>query len=234
LINTINTDFEGKAVSNLQLSSEFYRFYVYYGGVLKLSTSPAYITGTELVFTITLDENILSTYFNTINDYSYSLTFNPSTKNFRYYYDTNNEASRGCLKIYRLVNKVETLHNSSCVAASTGTILLAGQNVSGRSYTAKAYVTVSGEDHLLRVLSWEWIENIFTTINQDLGIFIIIMLTLVFAFIGVWSLPVAFIFAPLPLLLGSAMGFINVPVGTAFAIEVVSLILAGIVSSRRF
>ena len=60
------------------------------------------------------------------------------------------------------------------------------------------------------------------------------MLTLVFAFIGVWSLPVAFIFAPLPLLLGSAMGFINVPVGTAFGIEVVSLILAGIVSSRRF
>jgi len=229
-INTINTDFEGKAVSNLQLSSEFYRFYIYSGGVLKLSTSPAYVTGTEIIFTITLEDDILDNYFTAINDYTYSLTFNPTTKNFKYYYDTNNEASQGCLYIYKVTAIAETLHNSTCTGTSSGTILLAGQNVSGTSYLAKAYVTVDTQDYLLNVLSWEWIESSFTTTNKELGIFIVIMLTLVFAFIGLWSLPVAFILAPLPLLIGSAMQFINIPIGTAFAIEIMCVVLAGLIS----
>lgn len=231
LVNTINTDFEGKAVTNLQLSSEFYRFYIYYGGVLKLSTSPAYITGTELIFTITLDDDILDTYFKSINDYTYTLTFNPSSKNFRFYYDTNNEASQGCLKIYKVsTSGGETLHNSSCLSAASGTILLAGQNVSGTSYLAKGIVTVDSTQYVLKTLNWRWLYQTFTQSNKELGIFIVIVLTLIFAFIGMWSLPVAFLLTPLPLVFGSIQGFINIPVGTAIGIEIICLILAGLIS----
>lgn len=228
LVNTIDTDFEGKAISNLQTNAEFYRFYIYYGGDLKLATTPAYVSGDQLLFSITTGEKLLENYFKTINEYTYSLTYLPSSANFRFYYDTNGEGSSGCINLYTIDAIGQKVYLSqSCQAAATSTILLTSPNVTDVTYYAEAVITVNGNDQTVGALLWGEKSN---GITGDFGLFIGLIIVSVFAMAGLADLRAGFVFAPLGLLLSVYLGFIKIPIGSAFAVLVVGIILALVMS----
>jgi hypothetical protein len=230
LVNTINTDFNGAALTTLLYNSEFYRFYVYYGGVLKKSTSPAYITGTTLVFTISQAEKVLENFFQ-LNDITYQLVFTPSTHSFRYYFnDPNMEISRGCLRIYSLTAAAETLLNDTCVSGYSSTIVLSVANESNVYYIAKGYVTLSGKDYLLSTLTWQFQNNALTS---NYGVFLVVVLLIVFAFMGFWSLEVASVLTPLPLVFGSIFGWVQIPMAHSIGILFVGIGLAVLIGRRQ-
>ena len=66
-----------------------------------------------------------------------------------------------------------------------------------------------------------------------MGIFVVFLLTAVFSMLGFFSPSVALIIAPLPLVFGSYLDIVLIPFGTALAVYLGFLILAGVVGGRR-
>lgn len=224
LITTINTDFEGKAVVNLQTNAEFYRFYIYYGGDLKLSTTPAYISSTELIFTINTGGEFLENYFTTATDYTYSLTYIPTSANFRFYYDTNGEASTGCVVLYTyVVGTGEVYHSQNCASSPTSTLLLTSPNDTDTTYIAYGIITVSGTNKTLAVNQWRLSSS---GLNSTFGLFLGVLILGVFAFLGSYNLKAALILLPIGLIITTEIGLINLPTPAAVAIIVIGVILA--------
>lgn len=224
-VNTIDTDFRGESIVNMDLNSEFYYFTIYYDSQLKKQTSPAYITSTSYIFGINLDDVVLEDYFN-INEVDGYLTFNQNTHNFRFFFnDPNNVVSQGCLYVYTVTAAADTLYNSSCVAAAGGTALSGVVAANGTTYLAKAYITYEGENTFIDSLYWSYGESIQ---SGNLGYFLVIVMTIVFIFIGYWSLELAFILTPLPTIFASTglLAIIPIPTATAIGLEVVGVVLA--------
>jgi hypothetical protein len=228
-VNTINTDYEGKAIIDAQKNAEFYRFYIYYNNDLKLSTQPAYITSSEMVFTIGLTDPILDQYFKNEVDYTYSCEYNIYTRNFKFYYDTNSEASRGCLDIYKITPQTNTLYNSTCVSSGSSTILSTIANTTWTTYTARGYITVDGIDYILCTNSYNFGNTVF---NKGFGSFFIILFVILFAFVGFYSLPLAFVLSPIPLVIGSGLGLIQIPMSASIGMFVLGVSLAVIIQKR--
>lgn len=233
LVNTIATDFTGQAITNLELNSEFYKFFIYYNGDLKKQTAGAYITGTELTFEINIDEPIAQTYYS-IQDVDGYVSFNELTNNFRFYFnDQAGSVSRGCLYLYKVSVATETLYNSSCVSGSSALILLNAANVSGQRYTATGYVTIGGVDYLFDSYSYTFKE---ISNYGSFGLLMVLFLTIIFGLLMIWSIEISLILLPIPSLIGSlpAFNWINLPTEYAVGMEVIMLVLAFIIRKRGF
>ena len=230
LVNTINTDYEGKAVVDLQKNSEFYKFYIYYDSTLKLSTTPAYVSNSELVFTINIDEPILQEEFKQIGTYTIQCDYNQVTRNFKFYYDTQGEASKGCIYLYKTTAaNGESRINYSCYNGGSSVLLLKAANISGTSYYANGVITKNGKDYTVCSYAFTFQDVEF---ESKWGYVISIFLVLFGIFISIWSLPLGFILSPLGLVFASSMNVINIPVGVSFAVMIAGLILALLVSRR--
>lgn len=228
LVNTIATDFEGKAITNLQTNAEFYRFYIYYGGDLKLATSPAYVSSDQLIFTISTSGALLDNYFKTTNEYTYSFTYLRDSATFRFFYDTNGEASQGCVNLYKVGDLGEkTYLSQTCQNAATATLLKVSPNITDTSYYAEGVIVVDGETRPLAVLMWFEKSN---GLNNSFGLFLTFILMAVFAMLGLSNLSAALVLTPLALVLAAYLGFIAIPVSSAFAVEVVGVVLALVIS----
>lgn len=231
LVNTINTDFEGKAVVNLQLSSEFYKFFIYYNGDLKKETAGAYVTGTEISFEINIGETVAPDFYN-VQDLNGYLSFNDATRNFRFYYqDPNLAVTQGCLYVYTTGIGGETLYNSSCSASTSALILVNIANVTGQRYLAKGYVTIDGKQSLFSSLSYTFKE---ASKFGSLGILIIIILTLIFGFVAIWDIQTGLILMPLPTVIGSlpAVNWINIQPAFAIGLEIIFILMAAMIKRR--
>lgn len=232
LVNTLKTDFEGKSRAALEIDNEFYRFYVYYNDVIKLQTAPAYIVGTELTFEINIGEPVLQEFFN-LGDVQGYVSFNDLTDNFRFYYnDLGSSVTRGCLKVYKLDVNEETLHNETCVDSVSALLLLNAANVSGTTYIAKGYVTISGSEYFFDSFTYTFETS---TDMGNLGLFLVFILTIVAMFIAFWDLSVGLILIPIPMFIGSlsSIKWINLPTNYAVGMEVIAVVLAFIVSRRN-
>lgn len=219
------TNFEGEAVLHLILSDEFYKFIIEYPqGTVKKETSPTYIFATTLTLQILLGEDVAEDFYNS-EDVSYTLAFNDATNNFRYTYsDANNIVSQGCLEVFIInASTGTTAYNSSCTSSSSATILVGVANTTGTTYEAKAYVTLDGTKYYLTSLTYSFDEaSVFGTY----GIFLCIIITIVFLFVGIWSKAVALVLLPLPTLLFSVANIIDVSTGIMIAVEIVCVIVA--------
>ena len=201
------TNFEGEARINIEKGEEYYKFMLYYPlSILKEETNPTYIyPDTEtLNFQINLGEVIANNYFNTFNSV-YSLTFNNNTNNFRLVFsDTNGLSSQYCLYVYKLYSSSETLINYNCLESSAGTILINITPTNGSTYLSKAFVYYGSNKNFLDSLTAYFpIEN-----NNPLWLFLVIILTMVFALSSVWNIKAALFLTPIPLFLTSIIGMI--------------------------
>lgn len=233
LVNTIDTDFTGSAVINLQLNSEFYKFAIYYNGVLKKQTAGAYITGTELTFEINIDEIVAQTYYD-LGEITGYVSFNEDTENFRYYfYDAGGTISQGCLYVYTISSTDETLYNSTCEAGLSALILMGAENVTGQTYSARGYVTIGSTDYLIGSYTYTYAVETDTGYGS-FGILIVLFLTILAGTIMIWDITVSLIILPLPTLIGTLQTFrwINLPTQYALGIEIGSIILAFLIRRR--
>ena len=231
MVHNLRTDFEGKALLYVSLNSEFYKFYIYYEDDLKLQTTGAYITGTELSFNIVLQDPILQDYY-TWGDIDGYVSYNENTHNFRFWYnDPGNVVTQGCFYLYQVTYTQETLFNSTCVNSTSSLILLYAQNVSGMTYIGKGYVTINGAQTLFDSFSYTFQAE---SGYGNLGVFIVIFLTLVAGLGFMWDISVGLIVLPLPTLLGSLSftRWINIPTSYAVGVEVIFIVLALIIKRR--
>lgn len=230
LVEMIETNFEGQGIMHLQKFTEFYKFVIEYAGVTKLTTTPTYIYTDSLTFQINLASDIGEDYYNSQN-INWELTFNNATNNFRFFYnDPANVVSQGCLYVYTtdLIND-EVLWNSSCSSSTSSTLLAGVAAVNGTTYRAKAVVTFSDGDYTLgdmfKSFAGEYVTN-------KMGLFAILILTIVLLMIGYWNPSIAVVLAPLPAIFGSMIHLIDIHFTYLIPIEVLAIIIAVIISRK--
>lgn len=225
------TNWEGETILNLELNDEFYQFILEYPfGQVRKITSPTYITDTEIQFQILLGVDIAEFFYES-NGVAYSLTFNNITNHFRYTYSNNENVRQGCLKVYKYDLYGQSLINSSCVESSSGTILIAVDNITGSYYYARAYVWFDDVEYFLTELEKDFQEE---NIAGKLGLFIILVITILFVFISKWSKAVALIVTPIPLMIGAIINLVDISVSILISIWVLCIIIAIWISRRDF
>ena len=147
IVEMCNTDILGKCLLHAQLYDTTYRFIVDYNGETKLNSGDTRVTSTEFTFIINVDANLLSKYYET-NSITGSLSHTNNTFTFTWN-DVYGNTQNACLRVERRVGARLTTINSSCTAASTGTITLPYTSALGDEWIATAYVIVDGDTLIL-------------------------------------------------------------------------------------
>lgn len=231
-VEIVATNFNGEAILNLFLNSEFYQFIIEYPtGTVVQTTNPTYVYTNTVTFQVSLLDNLIQNY-EAVNSVTASLIFNDATNNFRYTYtDTQNTAVQGCLYVYTSNTLGDNLINQSCSASSSGTILIPVENISGSTYMAVAYID-------LETGVSTYIDTLYKTFPYDnnvgkIGLLLVLILVLVFAGTAYWSPVVAVLVTPLPITFGTYMGLINVGWTQLLGLHIVSIIIAFVVGRSR-
>lgn len=230
IVEMAKTNFEGNAILNLDMYDEFYKFIIEYPlGTVKKITNPTYIYATELSFQILLGTDTAQNFHNSMG-ISYSLGYNNATNNFQFTYsDGNNVVETGCMDIYRVSATGQTLVNSSCTSGAASSILLSVDNSTGLTYRASGYVELSNTNYSLV----SRIESFTTSLTVGtLGLYVVWLLTIVFACIGIWKPSVACILTPIPQLIGRAVELHHLHWGIVLSLQALGIVIAYLISDR--
>lgn len=224
LVGMAKTNLAGEALLYLYKNTEFYKFYIYYPeSTLRLETNPTYIFQDTINFQITISEGVAETFYD-VDGIDVSLTFNNDTNNFRFSYsDTGNVADNYCLTTYRISSNTYEQLDNQCLTASSGTILLNVSAINGTSYMAKATAEISGSYRQLSSLLKQFIDN---NPAGSMGIFATLFICIVLAFISIYSISLACVITPLPIIINAAIGLINLNISYAIGLEIIGIIVA--------
>ena len=235
-VEILNTNTKGKVLSHLQLNTasqvgEFYKFMVLVDGNVKLETVPSYIYDSAFTLQINLNNPIAESFYKSRN-VSFSLSFNNDTNNFRYtFVDANNEIENGCLNIYQITGRANTLVNTSCINTTSGTILLPISPTNGTTYKATATIQYDPNGNTLIMASQ--IQSLGTVEGLGkLGAFMIGLVMMVMFFVGIWNPVMALIFLGMPLVFASYAGLTALPLWLTMGLEAILLIMAYFISDK--
>lgn len=226
------TSWDGTCLLHLIPENEWYKYYIYYDGELRLETTPQILPAgvTTLAFQISTTDDPTENYYLSM-DVTYSLGFLETSDQFRYYFsDKNAVAVQGCLYVYR-ENAIlgSTLINSSCTSGATATIFVGVDNVTDTTYRAKATIFFGDNEQFIDSQLYTYRDyNRF----GSFGLLLIVILMVVFAMMGIWNPLVASIITPMPLIFGNAIGLINLNWGYIIPIQAVGILIAFIISRR--
>ena len=229
-VGTYKTDFEGKTIMYLTLNTVYYKFLIYYPlATLNKITSSNYLYATTINFQIDTTPEVLEQYFISEGIY-FNLSFNEVTDNFKFEYaDSTNLVSQGCLKVWQQSLNGNTLINTSCVIASSGTIYINVINTSGATYIGKSFVYINGNEIPKSVYSFTFPPN---NVFGNMGLVIWLLLTIVFAFTIFFSIPLGVMMIPLPTIFLSAIHLISFDVNIALSLEIAAMVIAVFINSR--
>ena len=229
LVSECKTNFLGECVLNLVQNTEYYKFLLYYGGELKKTTSPTYIYDTTISFQITLDDPVGTPFYNS-QEIIADLIFNNITNNFKFTFsDNNGVATQFCLDVEKKSALLTESFNSSCLTTAAGTILINIPIINGTTFVANSYATISGQEYFLGSLTKEWGTP---APESKLFLFGIVLLTILAAFMFVYSITIGVLIVPLPLLVGAWIGLVNVNLSVAIGIEILAIIIAIILNKE--
>lgn len=231
LIEMGKTNWEGETRLHLIKHSEYYRFLIYYNQTTLIkSTTPAqiYADSNQINFQIRLNNPVGQNY-NTLVGIDNSLTFNNDTDNFRFIYSDQSGTNREyCIRVYKQTASSSIMINSSCVTGAAGVLLVGVPHINGTTYNAKVHVEL-GAPYLIASMTHTYQEE---PVLGLMGIFVVLILTLVFAFVAFWSVTIAAVVVPLPILFGSITGMIAVPFGIAIIPLIIGIIIAIMIGGR--
>lgn len=229
-VEIVKTNFEGRAIIHVTKNTEFYKFLIYYNGNLELNTDASYIYDDTIAFQIYIGDQFASDFFEAYG-VDYTLYFNPATQNAVFVYaDPNNAITNGTLKLFNATSGA--LVNISSVASTSGTILLFARNTSSANYEARAYVKLNGKEYYLTSLSIEYPAA--APMQEDgSALFYVILLTIVFMFIGFFDLTIAVILTPLPCLVTSLLGLIALTPAVTIPMQILALIIAYLININK-
>lgn len=232
LRETVKTDFEGKANFLAELNSEYYQFILEFPyGTIRQTTSPAYLTSTDITFYISITEDVAEEFYD-LMDISYALVFNNVTQNFRLTYsDPNSQINQMCVFLYKSDNGGDqSLFDQSCNPSNSGVILINAPNVTSRTYTAKAFAYFESGPRYLVELSHTYGDDAPT--GKE-GLWWVFVFSVVVIFIARWSKAVALFLAPLPSILFSVIGILPKDYyGYAIGMSLVTWIVAFAISRK--
>jgi len=229
VVEILNTNFEGVAVANIVLNSEYYKFIIDYEGTTRLTTTPTYIYGTTLTFYIPITSAGMEDYFSK-GKISGTLTFNKNTDLATFTYsDTDNSATQGCLYAYTRSLGTNTLVNSSCSSSSSGSLYLYTNNASS-SWYLEGKVTKGGEEHLISTYKIDYDLKLTET---GLGSFFAFIVLATIVFIGLFSLEVAVVLAAAVPLLFTITKLANFDYIWSVPILLLGFIVAFIIGSNK-
>jgi hypothetical protein len=224
----------GQTTFSVTYNDEYYKFIVEdsSGTVLKI-TDPTYITTTTMTIQITTSTNNADE-MNEYESLSHSLTFNTGTNNFRLdYSDSNNIIEGILLTVYKNDNQTRTLYNSSTSSSAAGSLLINVEAGNGTTYEAFAYYLKDDEYKYLGGKTYSFLDTT-RLVWGAMGLFAQILLTLGLSALAFISPIVGVIMAPLSLVLGAYLGWIQFNAGIiAGTMLVVGVILAVIISMRK-
>lgn len=228
LVQIGRTNFEGQSVLQLVKNIQFYRFILEYEGEVKKITDPTYIYEDTIDFSISIEDAIAEDYYKS-QTISYALVYNNDTQNFRLdYSDGKNVLSRICLRVEKEEMAGSIYIGEDCLSTSSGTILIGITDLTG-TYKGTAFIGMSPTDYFLDSI---WASFADTMDAGNLGVLLVIFITVVFAFAGIWNLAVAVVLVTLPALLGSMIGLISIGKEYTIPIFILSLIIGYLISDK--
>ena len=214
LNQVVDTNFEGRNVIDVQTNSEYYRFIIVYNGAVVLYTEPTYIFGNSILLRINTGANDLSSYFSQTG-VAGNITYNSNTQTASFLYtDQDNIISTGCLQVYQVINGQRVYYNQSCANYSSAVITVPVPG-NDSSYYLVGGVTKSGQEQTIQTYVINGIEALPQQ-STNAGLWILIMLICVCAFIATFSIQLSVVMAGLAVLLCSVTGIvlISIPVAT--------------------
>lgn len=224
------TNSAGQVVFDVTKQDEYYKFLLYYPfTTLVFTSTPQYITEDNLNFQINTQTPVGQQWDN-LQTIEYDLTYNNATGNFRLdYSDVNGYSQEVTLDVYKVTLFGKTLYNTSSTTSSSATLLVYAPVDNNTHYVAEATVQLDKETALAGLNQ----EFLIAPVLQRDGLLYIAIMTILFALIGAFSLAVGLILTPIPLLLGSALGIVSIPVYIPIVLFILSLILAVVISKNE-
>jgi hypothetical protein len=225
------TDVGGLVVMSLTKLDEYYKFMIENDDELLKITNPSYIYTDSVTIQILTTELIGEEYFN-YNSLQGEVSYNPSTNNFRFdYTDTTGIGTSYCLKVYRGSNMSQTLLDQTCSDSSSATLLLSvGNPKNGTTYSAKTTFFDGGVEKYFTGVSYTYPVD---DTMSSYGLFLQILVTLAIIGVAYFSPIIALLLTPLSLLVGNGLGLNAFSIGSLISLQVVSVIIVGIIYSRK-
>lgn len=225
------TNWQGKAILYLDKYTTFYKFNIKVGGVIKKATEPTYILDDVITFNLQDDTNTGDAFF-TSQSITYSLVYNNATNSFRYVYNdlTGTAVTQGCLKITKIWNDVIYDVGSTCINGYSGTLLYNITPQNQTTFIARGYATWGGREYLITQYTQAFGDKLAI---GSVGLFFAILLTIACAFTVIYSKVLAIVITPIPLLLMSVIGFVDINWGICAFMEVIALIVAFIIARNQ-
>lgn len=227
-ITTLSTGSFGSVVDSFVYGTEFYRIYIYYPyGVLKYATAPSLMYNNELTFKIDVGEGLIYLY-----DIVSGITYD------HYVYNNNScylellvvPSTITAIKhdIYRTYNGYEILEDTDTITSPTSSWSNIYNFSTNNDTTIRCVFTAYVDDDKSTVSILNY-QNSKSKPFGSLGMFFLILITLVVLFIGYFSLNLAIILAPLPLLVFSAIGIVDISTPICIVMEIAAIIVASMV-----
>jgi len=225
------TSAAGTDVIYLRQTDAWYRFLIYREGnpTAVYISEKFHITSSTVTFGITIDTEREWDYENQL---FYTLEFTESSNQFVYTFsDPQLKLTSTRLEVYESSYKGDILLNSTEDTSHGATITIPISPVNGTTY----YGVAIGEFIDSNVVELNKVFAEFREANQfgTMGLFIVFLLTIIFAFIAIWNPSLALILTPLPLLFASIAEIVDISKPIAMAVFVAFLIAAAIVGGRR-
>ena len=187
----VNTDFNGQALAEMIMYTQWYKFIIIYDGETVLETTETKILSTSLNFRINLLENYFTNY-DIVQDITCSIGFNTVTNNFNYVFnDPSGNTVSATLIIKRVEPFSETIVNQSTLSSSGGTILL-HVTPSNHTFLATGSVLIDGVEYACGIPYSHDFASTITDWGTE-GLFLAVLIILVLVLVGIWN-PIVAIF----------------------------------------
>ena len=227
-VGMAQTGLDGKTHLSVQKATEFYRFMIYYPlDVLRTTTAPYYIYEDNLNIQLDLLGTIGGN-FATIMGVTSEVVYNNNTENFRFTYsNTAGTDISPTFTVYELTRTGKVAVNTTTTTSSAGTLLLSSPNVEGKTYIAEAKLQIGTQNYILASSEHSNPQDAGWGLA---GLIAVIILTLVFISIGYFNLNVALILAPMPMLFGVMIGFVQIAMPIAVSLQVLAIFIVMVIN----
>jgi len=219
----LKRDLNGKAVGNIVLNTQFYKFLITLNDETVLSTSPTKITSTTQTFQVVLGDDYLET-FTTANNVGCTMDYDNSTKGFSFTFNNPSGTEvAACLDLIKSSLNSDRVINSTCINSAAGTLnLYIPGAVQDYTYYAQGLITIDGNEFVCAddSVSFNDTYKKFGT-SGLMGTF---LLTIALIAIGLWSPIVAILLAVIGLVASWFLGFFFLTPGYMIAFVICAII----------
>ncbi|MFP4117953.1 MAG: hypothetical protein ACLFTR_03435 [Candidatus Woesearchaeota archaeon] len=227
------TDFEGVASLGVVQFDEFYRIVIEHNGEIKYSTEQFQINRDSYTFQIVIGDSFADSFFSDFQIYR-NIRYDYENDMFRFEYsDSGGEVTEACIEVYEtdVMNGSEKI-SENCVTGSAG--ILYSEEIepkNGTTYRGMGFLYYGNKE---QYVGSETVSFTDTPGMGVIGILAVLLFTLLF--LGLWissSEALFLIMLPLPTVIGSMIGWIDVEFGYALGLEIVAIIVAIFIYRRR-